>query len=474
MSNVSCDRYQIYNAGNLTLETLTYIKIFVEGEVDRLKAEKNLIASMNKSIQLTAGYTKYSMSIQFERRAIHVPSLLHEGNFESSCYLRFSSAPNKDFISIEDYRSVHVAQLLVCLHTSFSRHEFRLDWSKLTIQLVNYDIKLHFDEFQIMADGTASVCLDRVSSFFTDVSKVPSHVSTLAVLTTVCITISITCLILTLITYGLFRTLRTLPGKNNICMIVSLLTAQITMLILPHVQRIAEVCILFGALSHFAWLSYFACLSVCSVHMFRVFTGRLSSHSDSNTSANKTIARYCLFSIGVPAVVVLMVVIISLATSSGLESGYSSYRCFISEKNVFIATLVTPLILMCVSNFFFFVFTAVKIKNTPKVQKNKPDNLQVIVYCKLFVLTGLTWIIQVVDTFLLESFLSYLSVIFNCSQGIFIFLSYTCNKRVFMLYKQLCRKRSTYANSGSTSGAGRNMTRSTEISKLNSQSNSAV
>ena len=463
LTNSSCDGHTARRKKDYSIETLAYIKIFVEKEVDRLQAEQKLIALMNVTLQITYGSRNYSMRLKFDRRSLQVPVLLHEANFERNCYLHYSNKFEENVLSIEQFRLVHVAPLLICKQTTFESREFRQTWDKLKLYLVNYDLKLEFDEFQIMSDGSARVCVDRVSEFFAAVSNIPFHVSALSILTLVCISISIICLILTLITYLLFRTLRILPGKNNICLIVTLLTAQTTMLILPYVQGVYHICIIFGSLSHFAWLSYFASLTICSFHMFRVFAGKMTSNNDTNASANKTLAKYCLFSFGVPACIVLLVVCISLASSSGTDSGYSSHRCFISHKNVFLATLLTPLILMCLSNVVFFVFTAIKIRNRPKVQKSKPDNLQFIVYCKLFVLTGLTWVIQVIDTFLIESVLSYLSVIFNCSQGSFIFLSYACNKRVFILYKQLFQTKKSLDITCSSSETRANTTECTSI-----------
>ena len=332
LSNFSCDRYDIKEGGS-TIETLVYIKIFVEDEIDRLQAEENLIALMNITMNLTDGSRNYSMKLSFDRRSLHVPVLLHEANFERNCYLLYSNKPDEEFLSDEDFRSVHVAPLLVCRQTIFGSHEFRQDWDKLKLYLVNYDIKLEFDEFQVMPDGSARVCVDRVSEFlFADVSKTPIPISALAILTVTCISLSLICLVLTLITYFLFRTLRTLPGKNNICLIFTLLAAQTTIIILPHIQGKAVVCVILGLFSHFAWLSYFACLTICSFHMFRVFTGKMKSHNDTNASVNITVAKYCLFSFGVPACIALLVVCIRLASSSGTDLGYSSHRCFISDK----------------------------------------------------------------------------------------------------------------------------------------------
>ena len=103
------------------------------------------------------------------------------------------------------------------------------------------------------------MCLDSVKNF---ISKTDANTaykwSALEILTFCCIVVSITCLLLTLVTYILLRPLRTLPGKNNMCLVLSLLLAQTLMLVQPRVYRIDDLCGVVGSVSHFFWLTYFS------------------------------------------------------------------------------------------------------------------------------------------------------------------------------------------------------------------------
>ncbi|XP_065929583.1 uncharacterized protein [Magallana gigas] len=62
---------------------------------------------------------------------------------------------------------------------------------------------------------------------------------------------------------------------------------------------------------------------------------------------------------------------------------------------------------------------------------------QFVCFVKLFVLTGLTWAFQIVDSFLELSILSYAVAVLNGLHGFFLFLSYVCNARVCRMYKGL-------------------------------------
>ncbi|KAJ8313132.1 hypothetical protein KUTeg_009315 [Tegillarca granosa] len=81
---------------------------------------------------------------------------------------------------------------------------------------------------------------------------------------------------------------------------------------------------------------------------------------------------------------------------------------------------------------------------------------------KLFTLTGISWIFQIIDSFLPLSAFSFIVTIFNGFQGLFVFLSYICNKRVFNLYKTLFKDKrktdSTLATNSSTKTTELNLT----------------
>ncbi|KAK3087299.1 hypothetical protein FSP39_004377 [Pinctada imbricata] len=429
--NISCDAEINNTNANVYIDLLTYVKVFVFGDVQRLLVEIDMVSFMNTELNITLDDGVLHLQNSFNRHASHIDGILHEYDQSQVCYVHMSSPPITN-ASSDDFRTVHISNLLICVQTIFKKYEYRLDWDGLTLYLVNLGLKLYYEEFQILPNGMVTVCLDRVLTAIHTASA--TQISVLRVLTTVCVTVSVICLLLTLLTYALFPHLRTIPGKNNIVLIVTLLMAQIVLLIQPIVTEVESLCIVIGSFSHYAWLCYFASLISCSVHMFRVFTG-LHLHYEDN--ANKTVAKYTAFTFGIPAIIVVSVLSITMATTDGQSWGYSTYNCFIKEKYVYISTFITPLVVACSCNLVCLIVTANKIRVVPKIQKNKPDQVHFIVYLKLFVLTGMTWTFQIVDAFLMESVLTYISTFLNGCQGLLIFLTYVCNKRVLTLYKQL-------------------------------------
>ncbi|CAC5390475.1 unnamed protein product [Mytilus coruscus] len=84
------------------------------------------------------------------------------------------------------------------------------------------------------------------------------------------------------------------------------------------------------------------------------------------------------------------------------------------------------------------IATTPKLKNDDSYQHN---SVNLAVYIKIFTITGSSWVIQIIDSFLPLSYFSIIVSLLNALQGVYIFVAYICNKRVFILYRSLiCNK----------------------------------
>jgi hypothetical protein len=172
--------------------------------------------------------------------------------------------------------------------------------------------------------------------------------------------------------------------------------------------------------------------------MFRVFSAQgLSNFQTGNR--RKLIIQYSSYAFGFPILIVASNLIISLIVTYGENTGYDKLSTLMTYKIAFITTLITPMAFVSVTNIIFYIVTAYKIYSSPKVENTTGNRLHFGVYVKLFTLTGLSWVLQIVDTFLELSAFSYVVAILNGLQGMFIFVSYVCNRRVWKMYVKLRR-----------------------------------
>ena len=85
-------------------------------------------------------------------------------------------------------------------------------------------------------------------------------------------------------------------------------------------------------------------------------------------------------------------------------------------------------------NICFYVLTALNLRRAFKDQnfwKTNENEHHFLVYVRLFVLMGFTWIFGFLSAFTDEVAIDFVFVILTSLQGVFLFVSFVCNKRVF-------------------------------------------
>ncbi|RUS91577.1 hypothetical protein EGW08_000692 [Elysia chlorotica] len=291
-----------------------------------------------------------------------------------------------------------------------------------------------------------------------------------------CVILSVVCLFLSALTYCLFPSLRSLPGLNNLSLCVSLAVAQVCLLITARwgVNNLLPrgYCTMHAVLLHFSWLASFAWMSVCCIHMFRVFTAQSTKFTD-NRSDKKRYLHYCMYGFGVPTILVIATYAINAGVTSGNSSGYNDDICFLDTRHsiwTLVLSLLAPLVLVILTNSVMFVLTVRQIVQVTNLQEQRRsrDRQGVITYVKLSTLTGLLGAVVVVAVQLNSSVLSLLTSPLMALQGVFIFVSFTCNQRVRHLYVELfgrgkSSEKTTSTGSSTVRSSSNNPTRRTSF-----------
>lgn len=250
---------------------------------------------------------------------------------------------------------------------------------------------------------------------------------------TSCNIVSILSLISTLITYSMFKVLRTVPGNNNMNLALCLLLAQAS-LQFPHVSQTKGLfiqCRAVGIFVHYFWLATFCALNVCSFHMYKVFSGRLML---AQSQLKSVMPKYILYVYGCPFLITLAVVSVNMATSGSI--GYGVYRCFLDDLYSVISAFLLPSCFIFISNAIFYGKTFYIIYNSPTLRCNIEERSTVVIYVKLCTITGLTWPLLFIDALFPISVFSFIATFMNAMQGFFIFISFICNRRVWNLYRR--------------------------------------
>jgi hypothetical protein len=181
------------------------------------------------------------------------------------------------------------------------------------------------------------------------------------VLSLVVLSLSMLCLVLTLLVYSLLPALRTMPGLNTMGTCVALFVAQLS-LVLASERVLAGTggwCFALGVVVHGSWLSVFCWNSLCSLHMFRAFSAK-TFHRASSSLRRRVARNVALTTLG-PGVVVAAVVAGRYGASGGTTLGYSDVLCYLDGPMLVGLTMVFPVALLLTVNIILFACTVRRI-----------------------------------------------------------------------------------------------------------------
>ncbi|KAK3793228.1 hypothetical protein RRG08_003608 [Elysia crispata] len=281
------------------------------------------------------------------------------------------------------------------------------------------------------SEGLVMVCVDKIQEKMKldyeedrgGVDGVDVFGLGLVVTSHVCLGISIICLSLTLLTYCLLPSLRTLPGKNTMCLVASLLLAIVLFFVGGFVQESSLECQIIGMLTHFFILSTFVWMLICTIHMHRVFSDVLKHTQSGDGENNGKFIVYAVVSIVVSGVIVLVTVVAnyiftsfsdsndsttdyqldnatdlteidsvhnSCETNSRVRFGYGNGICYLSNKLSLLLAGALPIVVSCAANLVIFTFTILAFRTMSLQEKvaRKEKRGHLLIYIKLSTLTG--------------------------------------------------------------------------------------
>ncbi|RVE50933.1 hypothetical protein evm_004500 [Chilo suppressalis] len=253
----------------------------------------------------------------------------------------------------------------------------------------------------------------------------------------------ISCFFLTLIlvVYSLFRQLMNLGGMITMAH-VSTLTIGLFMKAMQKLfwSSMPKLCrIIITIIMYFGLLSSFFWMNVMSFDIWWTFRGEIKCRAINRRGIVHKFIMYSLYGFGVPATMTAMVVladnvdltntlnIIKPLLSTGLHDSIREY-------------LYIPISILIVVNVLFFTVTTINIwlikrsLHSLKDKSNKKHENRYSLYLKLFAITGINWIIDIVCDYIEPpDWFQYISDTYNIFSGVVIFAIFICKKRILVL-----------------------------------------
>ena len=238
------------------------------------------------------------------------------------------------------------------------------------------------------------------------------------------------------------------PARNLLCLVCSLFVGQILFFFGFDIQYSHTICLFVSIGSHYFLLVSFFSMNVISFDICRTFVSFLPT-----SSSKKRLKLYSYYTWGIPLIIVLLANLIDrFPMPTFLKSykpDYAEKVCWINKKNASFLFFMLPIGSLLGENFIFFVLTVhgiqsktfkrslkqekidrslIKDENRKEISKKKN---QFLIYVKLSVIMGLTWLFGFLASFLKINFLWYLFIIFNSLQGTFIFIFFDLKWKVY-------------------------------------------
>lgn len=418
------------------LTALVYVQTEAKGPVNRPLVEDALyhfpstflFMIEERSSSMRPGMFPVSSSSTLTARGTHhvAPLSGSDNKFvpSTAAYIDYLVSLNASFLQTP-LTNVFIGPLLFCKQRVYNRSDFHVDYKHFELILKSSHRRFQMGEFVVALNGSIQICKQNEPLLQSPKDNIPLRIFTLT-----CTGVSLFCLLVTFVTYCLFKTLRTIPGLNLMSLVFSLFFAQL-LFVFSDNQGDGIWCPVVGILLHYFWLCTCFCLLICCFHMYRVFNSRDLVRSEIHFTS-RTFYRYFLFSYLVPFVVVGTNIGVMVGVSGTL--GYGERICFVEHVISNIILFIAPIIVTCCLNCFFFLKTVRGISSSSKLRDDKVAEVKTFV--KLFSITGLVWTVQIVNAFVGWPVLSWVSTALVCLQGCFIFFSFCFSRSIIRIWKQ--------------------------------------
>ena len=430
----------MYPSNSTKLDINFVLELFVFQSVNRVLIEKNLTLFLSSTIQGENGIHDIKLSDNseyFESNAFIPPRF---GEIPTHC--PSESGDDLSYMDHKNYHIIKVSEVLFCPQVDLEEGEYNITDNK-SLRLLRSDVVAGYNDYDIMPNGKLRVCLEYLESLnyfgqgevYSITDELKQH---LWIVSLACTSVSVICLSISLLIYCVIPGLRTTPGKLIMLLMVSLLFTLVFQQLTFVIAGSHDGCIVVGLLLHFCSLAVFTSMNACNFHMYKVFKSTKTRKQNTYTFFDKKMIQYTFYIYFSPLVVVTLNIIVHVIGSEGSLIGYGGVKCFIADTISTVVAFITPISLICISNIFFFISTAITIHRTPnpKDTTHTKHRQEIGIFVRLTSITGISWLLQIVDSFFSLSALSFVATIINLLQGMFIFLAFVANRRNIGLLRE--------------------------------------
>ncbi|CAF0771946.1 unnamed protein product [Rotaria sordida] len=334
-----------------------------------------------------------------------------------------------------------------------------------SIYLVNDTILLTKDEYVFISSNVIVFCADRWKNLLEASSIITSSFPIYRnILSVICTSISLGCLLLFGIIFYLIPSLHNLPGKCLLFLSISLFIGQLTFISTSNLTKYNSICFLSAIIIHYFYLSSFIWLLIISIHIHSTFNQQIRQQDKIDKNYRRLIIYNILVFCSTGIIILIGCLIQIISPQSKFSPAYGLIYCSISNINAMIIFFLLPIGCLLIIIIILFLRTLLTIYHSHKIAKlanvtslsNTKNNNLIFIYARLASLMGIQWILLIFALAIRQTWSWIIFEIINSLPGVFICLGFLSSKRVLNSLKQkvsmklLIRRSSSQSNTTTT------------------------
>ncbi|XP_060585369.1 uncharacterized protein LOC132741257 [Ruditapes philippinarum] len=333
---------------------------------------------------------------------------------------------------------------LNCSMVAYEINEVKI--SNTSVEVINTSLIFHEDEFAIF-QNKVFICADRVTETesFVNIFMFSAYHKVLSVVTSA---ISAFSAAIVVAAHCCLKRLRNIHGLNLSALSVSTALVHLLLISAEFITS-GTICIVYAAVLHFIILNVFVWMNVIGFDMTCSLT---SDKLVSQSSPHKKFLGYLLLSLAIPTLIITVAVSLDF-TDSGFKPNYGfNHVCWLSNGKSILMFVIAPVVISLLLNFVLFTFTIKAIYSKAKESKFARNRSYFVVYLKLSLILGLTWVVGIVSALAEQEWLWVVHIVLNGLQGLSLLVCSLVNVRILRQLRNSMKSsnENSYSKSGVT------------------------
>ncbi|CAF0963819.1 unnamed protein product [Rotaria sp. Silwood1] len=327
-----------------------------------------------------------------------------------------------------------------------------------SLYIINQSILLNKDQYVFINDHQIVFCADQLKQ---SRPIIPSYRN---ILTILCTSISLACLVIFAIAFWLIPSLHNLPGKCLLFLSISIFIGQLLFISTSVLIQHSSLCLISAILIHYFYLSSFFWLLIIAIHIHSTFNCQIVRREKINNDKYRLLAYNILVWCSTGIIVLTACLIQFTNPESKFSPNYGYLFCTISKSFAMISFFLVPIGCLLLIIAILFIKTILAIHHSHKIAQiasassssNHSNNNHIFIYTRLASLMGLQWILMIIALIIQQNWSWTIFEIINSLPGVFICFGFLFSQKLWNNIKQrimtkiIIRRQSSRSNTTST------------------------